>query len=70
MNASISAQLDSKRKLVEAMSTQITSDIVSTMTQQVSGGQTPEFIGTSEKSAKEVKDYEQMSIYEKTKVRI
>ena len=68
MNASINAQLDSKRKLVEAMSTQITSDIVSTMTQQVSQGQMPEFIGTSEKPAKEVKDYEQMSIYEKTKV--
>ena len=68
MNASISAQLDSKRKLVEAMSTQITSDIVTTMTQQVSSGQMPEFIGTSEKPAKEVRDYEQMSIYEKTKV--
>ena len=50
------------------MSTQISSDIVSTMTQQISEGQKPEFIGTSDKPAKEVKDYEKMSIYEKTKV--
>ena len=68
MNASINAQLNSKRNLVEAMSTQISSDIVSTMTQQISKGQKPEFIGTSDKPAKEVKGYEQMSIYEKTKV--
>ena len=68
MNASINAQLDSKRKLVESMSTEITSEIVSQMVQQIKEGEKPTFIGTSGKSAKDLKNYEDMSIYEKTKV--
>ena len=68
MNASINAQLDSKRKLVESMATEITSEIVSQMVQQIKEGEKPTFIGTSGKSAKNVKNYEDMSIYEKTRV--
>lgn len=68
MNASINAQLDSKRKLVESMSTEITSEIVSQMVQQIKEGEKPTFIGTSGRSAKDLKNYEDMSIYEKTKV--
>jgi len=68
MNASINSQLDSKRALVESMSTEISSEIVTKMVQQMSDGTKPDFIGTSEKPASEIKNYEDMSIFEKTKV--
>ena len=68
MNASINAKLDSKRALVESMSTEISSEIVTKMVQQMSDGTKPDFIGTSEKPASEIKNYEDMSIFEKTKV--
>lgn len=70
MNASINAQLDSKRALVESMSTQISSDIVTEMVQQMSDGVKPDFIGTSNQPTNEVKNYEDMSIFDKTKVLI
>ena len=50
------------------MSTEISSEIVTKMVQQMSDGTKPDFIGTSEQPASEIKNYEDMSIFEKTKV--
>tara|TARA_B100000767_G_C19775881_1_gene542566 strand:+ start:4741 stop:6141 length:1401 start_codon:yes stop_codon:yes gene_type:complete len=66
MNGAILAGLDSKRALVESMGTQITSDILSTSIQQFSEGTKPDFLEISEKPVKEIENYEDLSIFQKT----
>ena len=68
MNGSILAQLDSKRALVESMGSEITSEILATSVQQFSEGNKPDFIDTSDKPAKEIQNYDDLSVYEKTKI--
>ena len=68
MNASILAQLDAKKALVESMGTEMASDILSTTIQKFSEGKKPEFIGMADKPAKEIPNYEDMSTYQKTQV--
>jgi hypothetical protein len=68
MNGSILAQLDSKRALVESMGSELTSEILATSVQQYSEGNKPDFLNTSDKPAKEIQNYEDLSVYQKTKV--
>ena len=68
MNGSILAQLDSKRALVESLGSEITSEILATSVQQFSEGNKPEFLDTSDKPAKEIQNYDDLSVYQKTKI--